>query len=61
MDIYIVVGVYGGIVDSVHAFTDKPAAEAKLAEVKADLGIQEGSEVESQNSADLVCVGLDMK
>jgi hypothetical protein len=60
MDIYIVVGVYAGVVNSVHAYTDKSKAEKRLAKVKKDLDIVEGAEEESPNAAELTCVGLDM-
>jgi len=60
VDIWIVVGVYAGTVDSVHAYTDEGKARERLSRVKADLDIAEGAEGESENAAELLCVGVDM-
>jgi len=49
--IYVVIGVYGGVVDSVHGYRDDEPARTQLAEVKRSLDIQEGYEEESENDA----------
>ncbi len=60
MDVNVVIGVYHGVIDSCHVLTDPVAARQKLADVKRDLEIEEGDEGESPNSAELLCVGVDM-
>jgi len=53
LPIHVVVSVFQGCPEGVKAFYDKEAAEQALAKTKAELGIEEGSEAESENAAEL--------
>ena len=53
MQVDVLVTVFQGCPEGVKVFRDTPAAEQALAKAKYDMGIQDGMEGESENSAEL--------
>ncbi len=53
MKIYVLVGVFQGVIDEVNGFTEPEEANADLEELKTRYGIAEGNEAESENDAKL--------
>ena len=51
MKLYIVIGIYNGVLSSVEAFEQPEDAEASLKSVQAQLEIEPGLEAESNNAA----------
>lgn len=61
MRVYIVVGVFEGVVESVQGFIDPGQAETELASLRRKLGIVEGYEEESENDAQLHEIDVDAR
>jgi len=53
MDIYVVVGVFQGVINEVQVFNERGEAETELEGLNAQYGIMPGREEESENDARL--------
>lgn len=61
MLIYVVVGVYKGVVDKVEGFLDPIQAEMEMARLKNEYGIVPGYEEEAENNVQLHEVEVDSR
>lgn len=61
MRIYVVVGVYQGVVAEVKGFIDPGEADAEVARLKGEYDIVPGQEEESQNDVQLHAVDVDAR
>lgn len=61
MKIYIVIGVFQGVVDTVKGFIDSGEAEMELGELQVAYGITPGHEEESENSVQLHEIDVDAR
>jgi len=60
MRVYVVVSVCAGCVDEVKVSTDPGQAELDLDQKRAELGILEGLEAESENAVELHEIDVDI-
>lgn len=58
MKIYVLVGVFQGVIDEVNGFTEPEEANADLNDLKVKYEIEEGNEAESENDAKLFEIDL---
>lgn len=61
MRIYVVVGVYQGVVAEVKGFLDPGEADVEVTRLMEQYDIVPGHEEESQNDVQLHAVGVDAK
>jgi len=61
MRIYVVVGVFQGVVNDVEGFIDAGEAELELARLRHEYGIVPGHEEESENNVQLHEVDVDAR
>lgn len=59
MHIYVVIGVWGGLIEEVKGFLDPSLAEIEVGRLKGEYGIVPGSEEESENSVQLHELDID--
>jgi hypothetical protein len=61
MTIYVVIGVFQGVVSDVRGFIDPGEAEMEVDRLKNEYNIEPGSEEESENSVNLHEVEVDAR